>query len=168
MPVYTDYKQATLEYYRSSEFRKLLGNLSPADIRFQALLSLDSESALEEADVRLTSEGAFATEPIFQLAALALKIDITIEDIARPGYQLGFYSGISTGDKAPEHILLLLRNHGIHPVFDKNFFPATDGTAKTVRSSGHFWLVVNQTQSALPSTHTDSQGNEQRSELDRP
>ena len=167
-PVYTDYKQATLEYYRSDDCRKLLSNLSPNDIRLQALLSLDSEAALEEAAVRLTSEGAFATEPVFQLAALALKVDITIEDIARPGYQLGFYSGTENGSKAPEQILLLLRNHGLHPVFDKNFFPVTDGTSKIVKSSGHFWLVVNQTQSSPLPAHTESQGNEQRSELDRP
>jgi hypothetical protein len=88
--------------------------LSPTDIRLRALLSLDSEAALEEAEVRLTSERAFATKPIFQLAALIPKVDITIKDIARPGYKLGLYSGTESGDKIPEQILLLQRNDGLY------------------------------------------------------
>ena len=74
-----------------------------------------------------SSAAVIFPEPVFKLAVLALKVDITIEDIARPGYQLGFSSGTENGSKAPEQMLLLLRNHGLHPVFDKNFFPVTDG-----------------------------------------
>ncbi len=48
-------------------------------------LTLDSEDALEGAEARLTSEGASAAEPMFQLVALPLKVYITIEDMARPG-----------------------------------------------------------------------------------
>jgi hypothetical protein len=51
-----------------------------------------SSIALEDTEQRLTSDGAFETEPSSQLAALALRVDISIEDLARPraGYLLGF------------------------------------------------------------------------------
>ncbi len=68
--------------------------------------------------MRLISEGDFAKETSFQLAALSLKVDTTVEDIARPGYQIGFYYGTENGDKAPVQKLFLLPNHGLHPVFD--------------------------------------------------
>ncbi len=55
------------------------------------------------------------------LAALSLNVDITIEDISRPVYQLGFYSGTLTGQRARNHIRLLLRNHATHAVYNARF-----------------------------------------------
>jgi hypothetical protein len=162
-PVFGDYKRATWEYYESAEFQRLLATLDPADTRLSALSGLDLQPTRADVEWRLTSEGAFATEPVFQLAALALKVDITVEDISRPGYQLGFYSGTPSGERAPEHVLLLLRNHGVHPVYNASFEPMTDGNNNVIRSSGHVWLVVDR-----PQRQTAVQGNEVWSELVRP
>ncbi len=60
-----------------------------------------------------TCGSSFGTSPsfnnthtlCFQLAALSLNVDIFIEDISRPGYMAGFYSGIPIGQKAQNQIL---------------------------------------------------------------
>ena len=163
VPVFRDYKRATMEYLRSAEFSQLLSTLNPADFRLQALIGLDTQSTREDIERRLATDGAFATETIFQLAALALRVDITAEDISRPGYQLGFYSGTPSGERAPEHVLLLLRNHNVHPVYGNNFEPLTDSNSNVIRSPGHVWLAVDRF-----SRQTSLQGNEVGSELVRP
>ncbi len=108
---------------------------------------LDTEDGHKVVESRLTTDGASACKTCIQLAALSLNVDISIEDISRPGYMLGFYSGtpkLSKCTKAQNQILLLLRNHATHAVCNARFELMKDNDSKEVRSSGHFWLAVEQ------------------------
>ena len=163
-PNYRDYKTATLRYFKSAAFQSLMENLDPADVRLQSLSPLHSLSERESVESSLTEDGAYGCEVIYQLAALALNVDITVEDIASPGYQLAFLSGTISGHPARAQVLLLLRNHGELPVFNSKFKPLTNSTSKGIFSSGHFWLVLD---SPL-SSNDDPLGNGPWSELARP
>jgi hypothetical protein len=165
---YGDYKRATEKYYRSEDFQKLLQHRDSHGIVFEALSGLDTEDGCKEVESRLTTDGASACETCFQLAALSLNVDISIEDISRPGYMLGFYSGTPNQQKAQNQILLLLRNHATHAVYNSRFELMKDNYSKEVRSSGHFWLAVEQPQTSDSREASVSQGNEWRSALARP
>jgi len=102
------------------------------------------------------------------LKTFDVNVDISIEDISRPGYMLGFYSGTPNRQKAQNQILLLLRNHATHAVYNSRFELMKDNYSKEVRSSGHFWLAVEQPQTSDSREASVSQGNEWRSALPRP
>ena len=144
-----------------------MDTLDPHEVTLQTLSQLNQASECEKVETSLTKDGEYGFEVVYQLDALALNIDITIEDIARPGYLLAFYSGTRKGLKARAQVLLLLRNDGFHPFFNSNFEPLTDRASKAVFSSGHFWLAKDS--SCSPEIqHRGRQGNRLGSELARP
>jgi hypothetical protein len=111
------------------------------------LFDLDTDVGRKEVQSRLPTDGASACKTYFQLAALSFNVDIAIEDISRPGYMLGFYAGTPTGQKTRDQILLRIRNHATHAVYNARFELMKDNDPKMVRSSGHFWLAVEKPQS---------------------
>ena len=165
---YGDYKRATEKNYRSEDCQKLLQHRNSHEISLEALSRLDKEDGCKEVESRLTTDGASACEVCFQLAALSLNVDISIEDISRPDYMLAFYSGTPTGQKAQNQILLLLRNHATHAVYNDRFELMKDNDSKEIRSSGHFCLAVERLQTIDPGEPSVSQGNESWSALARP
>ena len=146
---------------------KLLEHRDSHGISLEALSELDTEDGRKEVESRLSTDGAKACETCFQLAALSLNVDTSIEDISRPGYKLGFYSVTPNGKKAQNQILLLLRNHATHAVYNARFELMKDNDSKEVRCS---WLAVEKPQTSYSRGRSGSQGlgNEWRSALARP
>jgi hypothetical protein len=109
-----------------------------------ALFQLTRVDGQAEVESRLTSDGASACETCFQLDALFFNVDITIENVARPGDILGFNSNTPAGDKARNQIRLRLLVTQPPWVYKARFKRIKDNAslAKVICSSRHFWLAV--------------------------
>ena len=103
-----------------------------------------------------------------QIAALALKIDITIENISSPGNKLAFLKGTFLPTPSIVHHHILLREDGVHHIYDEDFNPVRDEEGTFAMSSGHFWLVLDQPPGMQLRRRRTLSGNANRSELDRP
>ena len=81
---------------------------------------------------------------------------------------LAFYRGTPTVQKAENQVLLLLRNHATHAVYNDRFELMKDNDSMEIRSSGHFLLAVEWLQTSDSGEPSVSQGNESWSALARP
>ena len=163
-PTFRDYKAAILKYFESEEFQRNLTN--PEFIRtFPALAGYEQVWTSQEIRRKLSTDGEYADEVLMQIAALALKIDITIENISSPGNKLAFLKGTFLPTPSIVHHHILLREDGVHHIYDEDFNPVRDEEGTFAMSSGHFWLVLDQPPGMQLRTLS---GNADRSELDRP
>ena len=109
----------------------------------------------------LQTNGSYAEEMHMQVAALALKVDIIVEDIADPGPILQKYHGSPLKEAASlKQIHLIARQDRKHPVYGDNFKPIRESNGTIITSDGHFWKVID--------TSTSAAGNVQGSGVSRP
>ena len=98
-------------------------------------LSDFDQASLTAVRTHLATNGNYSTQTNIQIAALALRINIKVEDIANPGMFLGDFQ-VLPSDVQPSRgtVHLLLRKHNQHPLDDSNF-------VRIGMSDGHFWKV---------------------------
>ena len=127
--------------------------------KFPSLLQIDRD----EIRKCLQTDGKWADETLVQLTAIALDVEIKIEDLSRPGEILVTFESLGGHNKASQMLHLLFRVDKKHPVYTENFQLMQEG-GKLITSDGHFWLVQN----SPTSSRAAKRGNMQGSVLARP
>jgi len=152
------YKAAILDFLDSDFFQEKLDDQDFLS-KFPSLLQIDRD----EIRKCLQTDGKWADETLVQLTAIALDVEIKIEDLSRPGEILVTFESLGGHNKASQMLHLLFRVDKKHPVYTENFQLMQEG-GKLITSDGHFWLVQN----SPTSSKAAKRGNMQGSVLARP
>jgi hypothetical protein len=133
MRTFKEVKNLILEFVKRPSTRQSLLAGSYSDIHgFTTLTTADYDSLI----AHLQRDGHPAEDLNIRIAALALKVNIRVDDITRPQETGQTFHGANPTEAANlSTILLLIRHDKVHPIYDRDFNVVT-------KADGHFWKVV--------------------------
>jgi hypothetical protein len=126
---------------------------------------MQAPAASEEAeqgphDALAQKDGSYADDHDIPMAAIALGLDLFVDQADKPGSILQYYGSLQKELANLPQVDLLIRHDKQHPAYSADFQPILLGTGEPYKSDGHFWPV-----STEPSPQL---GNGKGSEAGRP
>jgi hypothetical protein len=108
----------------------------------------------------LRKDGSYADDHDIPMAAIALGLDLFVDQADKPGSILPYYGSLQQEHANLPQVDLLIRHDKQHPAYSADFQPILRANGEPYKSDGHFWPV-----SAEPSPQL---GNGKGSEAGRP
>ena len=108
----------------------------------------------------LRTEGSYAADHDIPMAAIALGLDLFVDQADKPGSILQYYGSLQKELANLPQVDLLIRHDKQHPAYSADFQPLLRQNGEPYKSDGHFWPV-----STEPSPQL---GNGKGSEAGRP
>jgi hypothetical protein len=109
---------------------------------------------------RLLKDGSYAEDHDVPIAAIALKLDLFVDQADKPGSILPYYGSPQQEQANLPHVNLLIRHDKQHPAYTADFQPILLQNGEPYKSDGHFWPVSDEPSPPL--------GNGKGSEAGRP